>query len=69
MNLYKDSSCPVGQEVGSGTASQFASPGIPLTVPVLPNTSTVFYATATDRGQHLALLLDAVNAVRIGHLR
>src|SRR3954470_14253066 len=46
VNLYTDPSCPVGQEVGTGTASEFAFPGIAVS-PVSPNSTTVFYATAT----------------------
>jgi hypothetical protein len=47
VNLYTDSSCPVGQEVGTGTADDFAFPGLTVTPPVSPNSTTVFYATAT----------------------
>ena len=47
VNLYTDPSCPVGQEVGTGTADDFAFPGITVTPPVSPNSTTVFYATAT----------------------
>jgi hypothetical protein len=46
VNIYTDSSCPVGQEVGTGTADEFASPGIAVD-PVTPNSTTVYYATAT----------------------
>ena len=37
----------MGQEVGTGTADDFAFPGITVTPPVSPNSTTVFYATAT----------------------
>ena len=50
VNLYTDSSCPAGQEVGTGTASEFAFPGIAVSPPVQANTTTMFYATATDSG-------------------
>ncbi len=47
VNLYTDASCPVGQEVGTGFADDFAFPGILVTQPVEGNSTTVFYATAT----------------------
>ncbi len=46
VNLYTDPGCPLGQEVGTGTAEEFATPGITVTPPVA-NSTTVFYATAT----------------------
>src|SRR4051794_33909697 len=46
VNIYTDSSCPEGQEVGTGTADEFASPGIAVDA-VTPNSTTVYYATAT----------------------
>jgi Bacterial Ig-like domain len=47
VNLYTDSNCPVGQEVGTGTAAEFAAPGIAVDQ-VPDNSSTIYYATATD---------------------
>jgi hypothetical protein len=46
VTLYTDSSC-TGSAVGSGSASDFASPGVAVT-PVADNSSTTYYATATD---------------------
>jgi hypothetical protein len=54
VNLYTDSSCTPGQEVGTGTAGEFAFPGIPVSPPVQANTTTVFYATATDSGSNVS---------------
>ena len=54
VKLYTDPSCTAGQEVGTGTASEFASPGIPVSPPVQANTTTVFYATATDSGSNVS---------------
>jgi Bacterial Ig-like domain len=54
VNLYTNSSCTPGQEVGTGTAADFAFPGIPVSSPVPPNTTTVFYATATDSGSNVS---------------
>src|SRR5207249_2901797 len=45
VTLYTNSAC-TSAVAGSGTAAAFASPG--LTVSVADNTSTSFYATATD---------------------
>jgi hypothetical protein len=46
VTLYTDSDC-TGTPVGSGTASDFAAPGIAVdSVP--DNSSTTYYATATD---------------------
>ncbi len=53
VNLYTDPSC-TGQEVGTGTAEEFASPGIPVSSPVPTNSTTVFYATATDSGSNVS---------------
>ncbi len=47
VNLYTDPNCTVGQEVGTGTAEEFAVPGITATPPVSANSTTVFFATAT----------------------
>jgi Big-like domain-containing protein len=47
VNLYDNSSCS-GPSIGSGTAAQFASPGITVSTPVPSNSTTTFYATATD---------------------
>ena len=54
MKLYTDSSCTLGQEVGTGTASEFAFPGITVSPPVQANTTTVFYARATDSGSNVS---------------
>jgi hypothetical protein len=45
VKLYTDASCTT--QVGTGTASDFAAPGIPVD-PVSDNSSTTYYATATD---------------------
>jgi hypothetical protein len=45
VNLYTNAAC-TGGAVGTGTAASFASPGI--TVGVGDNTTTTFYATATN---------------------
>src|SRR5207248_2194685 len=45
VNLYKNSNCGNGIQ-GSGTAAAFASPG--LLVSVADDSTTSFYATATD---------------------
>jgi hypothetical protein len=47
VNLYTDSNCPAGEEVGTGTAAEFAAPGIAVD-PVPDNSSTTYYATADD---------------------
>jgi Bacterial Ig-like domain len=47
VNLYTDPGCPPGEEVGTGTADDFAFPGITVTPPLSANSTTVFYATAT----------------------
>ena len=54
VNLYTDPSCTAGDEVGTGTAEDFATPGIPVNSPVLTNSTTVFYATATDSGNNVS---------------
>jgi hypothetical protein len=45
VNLYTDAAC-TGTVAGSGSDGDFASPGITVTVPA--DSSTTFYATATD---------------------
>src|SRR5207253_4794229 len=45
VKLYTNASC-TSAVAGSGTAASFASPG--LSVAVADNSSTTFYATATD---------------------
>src|SRR5262249_57498130 len=45
VNLFTNSSC-TGPPVGTDSAANFGSPGI--TVPVGDNTTTTFYAAATD---------------------
>jgi hypothetical protein len=47
VDLYTDSSC-AGGSVGTGTADEFSFPGIPVSV--ADDSSTTFYATATDSG-------------------
>jgi hypothetical protein len=51
VRLYTDAACtpPVA---GTGTAAAFASPGIQVSVS--PNTSTTFYATATDQAGNVS---------------
>ena len=44
MRIYRDAACTILS--ASGTAAQFAAPGIGVTVP--SNASTTFWATATD---------------------
>jgi hypothetical protein len=46
VQIYTDSGC-AGTPVGTGTDSDFASPGIPVD-PVADDSSTTYYATATD---------------------
>jgi Bacterial Ig-like domain len=46
VNLYSDPSC-TGMAVGTGTAAEFAFPGISVTPPVADDSVTHFYATAT----------------------
>jgi hypothetical protein len=48
VDLYTTSDC-TGTPVGTGTASAFASPGIPVS-PVPNDSSTTYYATATATG-------------------
>jgi hypothetical protein len=48
VDLYTTSDC-TGTPVGTGTATEFASPGIPVS-PVADDSSTTYYATATDTG-------------------
>jgi hypothetical protein len=47
VQLYTSSNCTTGL-AGSGDASTFASPGITATPQVAENSTTTFYATATD---------------------
>src|SRR5439155_25347077 len=47
VSLYTNSSCS-GSPTATGTAASFASPGI--AVSVADNSTTTFYATATDEG-------------------
>ncbi|HEY6653893.1 MAG TPA: Ig-like domain-containing protein [Solirubrobacterales bacterium] len=54
VTLYTDSGCAPGSEVGSGTASDFAAPGIAVD-PVGNNSSTTYYATATDGSNNVSL--------------
>jgi hypothetical protein len=49
VKLYPNATCS-GTEAASGTAAAFASPG--LTVSVANDSSTTFYATATDAAGH-----------------
>jgi hypothetical protein len=44
VNLYTDAACT--DLAATGSATTFSSPGLPVTVP--PNSSTTFWATATD---------------------
>ena len=53
VTLYTDSGCAPGSEVGSGTASDFAAPGITVD-PVADNSSTTYYATATDGSNNVS---------------
>jgi hypothetical protein len=47
LTLYTNASCtPSGSQIATATAEAFASPGIPVSV--AENSSTTFYATATD---------------------
>jgi hypothetical protein len=47
VRLYTNSAC-TGSPVGSGPAAELTSPGIQLSTPVPDNSTTTFYATATD---------------------
>jgi hypothetical protein len=52
VNLYTSPAC-TGSPVGTGTASEFAAPGISVgTVP--DNSTTTYYATATDSGSNVS---------------
>ncbi|HEX6153584.1 MAG TPA: hypothetical protein VFZ19_08695, partial [Solirubrobacterales bacterium] len=51
VKLYTNSSC-TGAAAGTGTAAAFASPGIAVTV--ADNTTTTFYATATDASANVS---------------
>jgi Bacterial Ig-like domain len=47
VTLYTDPGCATGTEVGTGTDTEFAAPGIPVdSVP--DNSSTTYYAKVTD---------------------
>ncbi len=46
VRIYTDAACSPGNLAATGTAAAFASPGITVTVP--DNSTTTFYATATD---------------------
>jgi hypothetical protein len=52
VKLYTDSGC-TGPPVGTGTAGDFAAPGISVN-PVADNSATTFYATATDSGSNVS---------------
>ncbi|HYN68784.1 MAG TPA: PxKF domain-containing protein, partial [Candidatus Eisenbacteria bacterium] len=52
VKIYTSSTCTTGLQV-SGSAAAFASPG--LTVTVADNSSTTFYATATDAAGNTSL--------------
>jgi hypothetical protein len=52
VDLYTSADC-TGTPVGTGTASEFAAPGIPVD-PVPDNSSTTYYATATDSGSNVS---------------
>ena len=49
IKLYKTSNCS-GEPVAQGTAEQLASPGLTVTVPVAPGSTTNYRATAEDEG-------------------
>ncbi len=46
VRIYTDAACSPGSLAATGSAAAFASPGITVTVP--NNSTTTFYATATD---------------------
>jgi hypothetical protein len=52
VTLYTDAGCS-GTAVGAGTGAQFAAPGISVD-PVSDNSSTTYYATATDSGSNVS---------------
>ena len=52
VQIYADSGC-AATPVGSGTDTDFASPGIPVD-PVADDSSTTYYATATDSGSNVS---------------
>lgn len=49
VKVYKTSNCS-GEPVAQGTAAQLASPGLTVTVPVVPGTTTNYRATAEAEG-------------------
>ena len=51
VTLYTDAGCTT--QVGQGTAADFAAPGIAVD-PVPDNSSTTYYATATDGSNHVS---------------
>ena len=53
-NAPTESDCTAGNLAASGTAANFASPGITVTVPVPTNSSTIFRATATDAASNVS---------------
>ncbi len=69
VTLYTDTACTPGNEAGSGSAAQFASPGITVTPPVGIDSTTDFYATADDGINTSPCSADTRHAVRLGHLR
>jgi hypothetical protein len=52
VDLYKTANC-MGTPVGTGTASDFAAPGIAVD-PVPDDSSTTYYATAIDSGSNVS---------------
>ena len=60
VNLYTNSSC-TSAVAGTGTAAAFASPG--LSVAVADNTSTTYYATATDAAGNVSLCSSGITYV------
>jgi hypothetical protein len=60
VTLYTDGSC-AGAVAASGTAAAFASPG--LAVSVGANSSTTFYATATDSADNVSACSDGFTYV------
>ena len=64
--LYTNPACS-GSPVGSGPAASFASPGLP--VEVQENSSTTFYATATDGVGTSACSSSSITYVELAHRR
>ena len=58
IKVYKSASC-TGQVVAQGTAEELASPGLTVTVPVVPGSTTYYSATAEAGG----LPSDCSNAI------